>query len=122
MPKKSAFDKCKRDGGLTTGFQVANQVAQTEQGKSEVSCVLEEVTGVIMGKPMIITDDTPPTHFTFANQVGVQTDASSSVENSVPDELGRTIESHFVACQLGTVSWHYANHVNFISVATSTTS
>ena len=50
--------------------------------------------GVIMAKPMIFTDDTQPTHFTFANQVGVQTDESVSVENPVPDELSRTIESH----------------------------
>ena len=47
-----------------------------------------------MAKPMILTDDTQPTHFTFANQVGVQTNESVSAENPVPDELGRTIESH----------------------------
>ena len=45
-----------------------------------------------MAKPMIFTDDTQPTHFTFANQVGVQTDASAS-ENPIPDEMGRTIEA-----------------------------
>ena len=59
-----------------------------------MSCVLEDVQGVVMAKPMIFTDDTQPTHFTFANQVGVQTDESVSEESSVPDELDRTIESH----------------------------
>ena len=56
-------------------------MAQTEQGKSEVSCVLEDVQGVVMAKPMILYDDTPPTHFIFANQVGVQTDERVSAEN-----------------------------------------
>ena len=84
----------KPDGWRAPDFRSLIKVAQTEQGKSEVSCVLEEIRGVIMAKPTILTDDTPPTHFTFANQVGVQTDESSSVENLVPDELGRTIESH----------------------------
>ena len=35
----------------------------------------------------------PATHFTFANQVGVQTDEDSS-DGSVPEELTRTIQSH----------------------------
>ena len=79
-------------------------MAQTEQGRSEVSCVLEHVKGVTMAKPMILTDDTQPTHFTFANQVGVQTDESISAENPVPDELGRTIESHLWLANLETSS------------------
>ena len=45
-----------------------------------------------MAKPMIFSDETQPTHFTFANQVGVQTDERQS-EDFVPDELG-TIASH----------------------------
>ena len=46
-----------------------------------------------MAKPMIFSDETRPTHFTFANQVGVQTDEGSPDE-AVPDELARTIQSH----------------------------
>ena len=60
-------------------FRSFIKVAQTEQGKSEVSCVLEDIQGVVMAKPMIFTDDTPATHFTFADQVGVQTNESMLV-------------------------------------------
>ena len=42
------------------------KVAQTEQGRSEVSRVLEEVQRVVMAKPMIFSDETRPTNFTFA--------------------------------------------------------
>ena len=46
-----------------------------------------------MAKPMVLSDETRPTNFTFANQVGVQTD--ERVLSDVPlDELGRTIQSH----------------------------
>ena len=61
-------------------FRSLIKVAQTEQGRSEVSCVLENVQGVVMAKPMIFSDETQPTHFTFANQVGVQTDESQSAD------------------------------------------
>ena len=84
----------KPDGWKPPDFRSLVKVAQTEQGKSEVSCVLEDVKGVVLAKPMmIITGDTQPTHFAFANQVGVQTDASAR-DNPIPDELGRTVESH----------------------------
>ena len=33
-----------------------------------------------MAKPMIFTDDTQPTHFTFASQIGVQTDENPPAE------------------------------------------
>ena len=46
-----------------------------------------------MAKPMIFSDETKPSHFTFANQIGVQTEERASQE-AVPDELGRTIQSH----------------------------
>ena len=83
----------KSDRWRPPDFRSLIKVAQTEQGKSEVSCVLEEVQRVIMAKPMIFSDETRPTHFTFANQVGVQTDERPS-EAAIPDELGRTIQSH----------------------------
>ena len=47
-----------------------------------------------MAKPMIFTDDTRPSHCTFANQIGVQTDEDEKEVAQVPDELRRTIESH----------------------------
>ena len=93
-------------------FRSLIKVAQTEQGKSEASYVLEEVQRVVVAKPMILSDETRPTNFTFANQVGVQTD--ERVSSDVPlDELGRTIQSHL---------WHHAYHVINFQVATATTS
>ena len=68
----------KSDRRKPPDFRSLIKVAQTEQGKSEVSCVLEDVQGVVMAKPMIFSDETRPTHFTFANQVGVQTDGRPS--------------------------------------------
>ena len=43
---------------------------------------------------MIFTDDTQPSHFTFANQIGVHTDEDAQAVAPVHDELSRTIESH----------------------------
>ena len=45
-------------------------------------------------RPIIFTDDTHPSHFIFANQIGVQTDEDEQGATQVPDELSRTIESH----------------------------
>ena len=83
----------KSDRWRPPDFRFLIKVAQTEQGRSEVSCVLEKIQGVVMAKPMIFSDETRPTHFTFANQVGVQTN-ERSLEDPIPDELSRTIESH----------------------------
>ena len=45
------------------------QAAQTEQGRSEVSCVFESGhPELLRAQPMILTDDTRPSHFTFANK------------------------------------------------------
>ena len=106
-------------------FRSLIKVAQTEQGKSEVSCVLEEIQRVVMAKPMILSDETRPTNFTFANQVGVQIDERAS--SDVPlDELGRAIQSHL---WLANLIWkcHLAprlpcDHVINFQVATATTS
>ena len=43
---------------------------------------------------MILTDDARPSPFTFANQVGVQTDDDASDATNVPDELRRAIDNH----------------------------
>ena len=74
-------------------FRTLVKIAQTEHGRSEVSCVLEEREELLMAKPMIFSDETGPTHFTFANQVGVQTDNDPS-DGPVPEGLARTIQSH----------------------------
>ena len=84
----------KPDSWQPPDFRSLIKVAQTEQGRSEVSCVLEHVKGVTMAKPMIFTDDTQLSHFTFANQIGVQTDEDVQAVAPVHDELSRTIESH----------------------------
>ena len=83
----------KSDRWRPPDFRSLVKIAQTEQGRSEVSCVLEEHENLLMAKPMIFSEETGPTHFTFANQVGVQTDDDSS-DGSVPEELARTIQSH----------------------------
>ena len=45
----------KSDRWRPPDFRSLIKVAQTEQGKSEVSCVLEEVQRVVMAKPMILS-------------------------------------------------------------------
>ena len=78
-------------------FRSLVQVAHTERGRSEVSCVFESVHQELMrARPMILTDDTRPSHFTFANQVGVQTDEVSDTPASpaTADELRQTIASY----------------------------
>ena len=83
----------KSDRWRPPDFRALVKIAQTEQGRSEISCVLEEHENLLMAKPMIFSDETGPTHFTFANQVGVQTEDDPS-DGSVPEELARTIQSH----------------------------
>ena len=48
-----------------------------------------------MARPMILSDETRPTDYTFANSVAVhvQTDQDMT-DGSTPDELARTIQSH----------------------------
>ena len=55
--------------------------------------MLEDVKSVVMARPMIFSDETRPTNFTFANHIGIQTDGEQS-DGSIPDELDRTIQSH----------------------------
>ena len=117
-PKRS--EVVKSDRWRLPDFRSLIKAAQTEQGRSEVSCVLENAQGVVRAKPMIFSDETRPTHFTFANQVGVQTDERQS-ENPIPDEPRSHHRKSLVACQPGNVVWQYANHVNNIKVATATT-
>ena len=83
----------KSDQWRPPDFRALIKIAQTEQGRSEVSCVLEEHENLLMAKPMILFEETGPTHFAFANQVSVQTD-DTTPDGSTPDELVRTIQSH----------------------------
>ena len=63
----------KSDRWRPPDFRSLINIAQTEQGCSEVSCVFEEYKSVMMARPMIFSEETGPTHFTFAHQIGVQT-------------------------------------------------
>ena len=83
----------KSDRWRSPDFRSLVKVAQTEQGRSEVSCVLEDVKSVVMARPMIFSDETRPTNFTFANHISMQTDGEQP-DGSIPDELARTIQSH----------------------------
>ena len=71
-------------------FRSLIHAASTEAGRSELSCVLDDTKAV-----MILSDETRPTDYTFANRVTahVQTD-QDLVDGSTPDELARTIQSH----------------------------
>ena len=72
------------------------QLAQTEGGKSEVACALDYDNPVLVkAVPMMHTDESRPSGFTFANHVGMQTDDSEDEDlHDVPAELHRTITSH----------------------------
>ena len=83
----------KSDRWKPPDFRSLIKIAQAEAGKSEVSCVLDDSARVVMARPMIFSDETRPTHFTFANQVAVQTE-DELIDGSTPDELTRTIKSH----------------------------
>ena len=76
-------------------FRSLIHAAGTEAGKSELSCVLDDTRTVVMARPMILSDETQPTDYTFANRVTahVQTDQDLA-DGSTPDELARTIQSH----------------------------
>ena len=85
----------KSDTWKPPDFRSLIQATGTESGKSEFSCVLDDTTTVVMSRPMILSDETRPTDYTFANRVAVhvQTDQDQN-DGSTPDELARTIQSH----------------------------
>ena len=85
----------KSDTWKPPDFRSLIKAAGTEAGKSDISCVLEEQTQVVMARPMILSDDTRPTDYTFANEAAVQVQTDEDMEDgSSPDELARTIQSH----------------------------
>ena len=76
-------------------FRSLIKAAGTEAGRSEISCVLDDKTEVVMARPMILSDETRPTDYTFANRVAVQVQTEDGIsDGSTPDELTRTIQSH----------------------------
>ena len=85
----------KSDTWKPPDFRSLIHAASTEAGRSELSCVLDDTRTVVMARPMILSDETRPTDYTFANHVTthVQTD-QDLLDGSTPDELGRTIQSH----------------------------
>ena len=85
----------KPDGWKAPDFRSLMQAAQAEQGRLKVSCAIDhDHPDLTRARPMIPTDDTRPSHFTFANQVGAQTDDETGDATNIPDELRRTIDSH----------------------------
>ena len=77
-------------------FRSLVQLAQTEGGKSEVSCALDYENPVLVkAVPMVHTDESRSSDFAFANNIGIQTDDSEDEDlHDVPVELRRTITSH----------------------------
>ena len=85
----------KSDTWKPPDFRSLIHAARTEAGRSELSCVLDDTRTVVMARPMILSDETRPTDYTFANRVTAhaQTD-QDLLDGSTPDELDRTIQSH----------------------------
>ena len=75
-------------------FRSLIQAAGTEAGKSELSCVLDDTRTVVMARPMILSDETRPSDYTFAHCVATLVQTDDVVDESTPDELAKTSESH----------------------------
>ena len=72
------------------------KIAQIEKGKSEASCVIrEDDHGLLKATPMIHTDDSRPSDFTFAH-MAIQTDDQDDDDTPLdtPEELRKTIGWH----------------------------
>ena len=69
-----------------------------------------EPSYLVTARPMIFSDETRPTAFTFANQVGVQTDVKGPADSTF-DELDRTIASHLWLANLSTGNVHWHNRI-----------
>ena len=63
-------------------------------GKSEFSCVIDDTRSVVMARPMILSDETRPTDYTFAHCVATLVQTDDVVPEPTPDELARTIDCH----------------------------
>ena len=79
------------------------QVAQTEQGNSEVSCVIEQdKRRFLEATPMGRIDDSHPSAFTFANMTMQIDESMSMLTPKVPDEHKQTIGCHLLLASLET--------------------
>ena len=77
------------------------QIAQTEKGRSEVSCVIDyDNQGFLRATPVVHTDDSRPSDFTYAHmaiQMDDQDDDDDDDDDTpsnVPEELRKTIGCH----------------------------
>ena len=85
----------KPDDWKAPDFRSLIQVHRLNRADQKCQCVVvHDHPDLTMARPMILTDDTRPSHFTFANQVGAQTDDNAGNATTVPDELRRAIDSH----------------------------
>ena len=84
----------KSDTWKPPDFRSLIQAASTEAGKSELSCVLDDTRSVVMARPMILSDETRQSDYTFAHCVATLVQTDDVVDKSTPDELAQTIESH----------------------------
>ena len=75
-------------------FRSLIQAVGTEAGKSEFSCVIDDTRSVVMARPMILSDATRPSDYTFAHCVATLVQTDDVVPESTPDELARTIDCH----------------------------
>ena len=91
-------------------FRSLIQAAGTEAEKSELSCVLDDTRTVVMARPMILSDETRPSDYTFAHCVATLVQTDDVVDESTPDELAQTIESHLWL----EIFWHCTGNVHYI--------
>ena len=70
-------------------FRSLIQAVGTEAGKSEFSCVLDDTRSVVMARPMILSEATRPSDYTFAHCVATLVQTDDVVDESTPDELAR---------------------------------
>ena len=84
----------KSDTWKPPDFRSLIQAASTEAGKSELSCVIDDTRSVVMARPMILSDETRQSDYTFAHCVATLVQTDDVVDDSTPDELAKTIESH----------------------------
>ena len=65
-------------------FRSLIQAVGTEAGKSELSCVLDDTRSVVMARPMILSDETRPSDYTFAHCVATLVQTEDVVDESTP--------------------------------------
>ena len=84
----------KSDDWKPPDFRSLIQAARTEAGKSELSCVIDDTRSAVQARPMILSDDTKQSDYTFAHCVATSVQTDDMADDSTPDELAQTIESH----------------------------